>query len=58
MDITISDATYSRLAAQAKGFETPEQVINRLIDVVEIDHDTRPELFLILKVKRILKKRY
>lgn len=45
MDITISDATYSRLAAQAKGFETPEQVINRLIDVVEIDHDTRPELF-------------
>lgn len=46
MNITLSDATYNRLAALARGFETPEQVINRLIDAVHADPSTKPELLL------------
>lgn len=46
MDITLSDATYHRLAALARGFETPEQVINRLIDAVQWNPNTKPELLL------------
>lgn len=44
MDISLSDFSYNRLAALAKGFETPEQVINRLIDAFESDQNKRPEL--------------
>ena len=46
MDITLSDATYDRLATLARGFETPEQVINRLIDAVQADPKTKPQLLL------------
>ena len=45
MEITISDATYNRLAAMASGFETPEAVINRLIDITEAGQTKKPELF-------------
>ena len=45
MDITISEATYNRLAALASGFETPEAVINRLIDAIDSDQAKKPELF-------------
>lgn len=44
MDITVSEATYNRLAALASGFETPEAVINRLIDANEIGQTKKPEL--------------
>lgn len=45
MDISISEHLYRRLAGLAKGFETPEHVIHRLIDAFESDQTKRPLLF-------------
>ncbi|HAS1563237.1 hypothetical protein PE051_01645 [Enterobacter asburiae] len=44
MQIEIYESTYNRLAALVKGFETPDAVINRLIDAFETDQNKRPEL--------------
>ena len=44
--INVTDALYSRLAKHAKGFDTPEQVIERMIDFYE-EHEgvtTRSEV--------------
>lgn len=42
--IDISDETYSRLEKHAKGFDTPEAVIERLLDQVEGTPETKPDL--------------
>ncbi|HEL8012957.1 TPA: hypothetical protein U0A13_004973 [Escherichia coli] len=51
MEITVSEVTYNRLATLATGFETPDAVINRLIDACaineagEIGKPKKPVLF-------------
>ena len=44
MDISISDATYSRLEKKAIGFDTPEQVIIRLLDQSDGIAMKKPEI--------------
>lgn len=44
MDISISDATYSRLEKKAIGFDTPEQVIIRLLDQSDGITMKKPEI--------------
>ncbi|ROP59403.1 hypothetical protein EDF81_2205 [Enterobacter sp. BIGb0383] len=47
--LSVSDKTYNRLASHAAGFETPESVIERLLDAYEIDTDpgSKPKLTFI-----------
>ncbi len=40
-NIQISEALYNRLAAQVSGFETPEQVIDRILEFYE-NHNNSP----------------
>ncbi|WCG82475.1 hypothetical protein [Pectobacterium sp. A5351] len=42
--IEISQETFDRLAKYATGFDTPENVINRLLDTQEVELSQRPEL--------------
>ncbi|WP_225181359.1 hypothetical protein [Pectobacterium aroidearum] len=42
--IEISQKTFNRLAKHATGFDTPENVINRLLDKQETEFSQRPEL--------------
>ncbi|EKN3342808.1 hypothetical protein ACQ8YR_002631 [Yersinia enterocolitica] len=42
--ITISDAVYKRLEQHATGFDTPEQVILRLLNLAEGTSTSKPEL--------------
>lgn len=44
MEIKISDKTYARLAELATGFDTVDNVINRLIDKVSNQPVTKPEI--------------
>jgi hypothetical protein len=43
VNITLSDETFRRLENLAVGFDTPERVIERLLDVVELNGDTPTE---------------
>jgi len=42
--ITLSDAVYKRLEQHATGFDTPEQVISRLLNFAEGASHSKPEL--------------
>ncbi|WP_052198318.1 hypothetical protein [Pectobacterium fontis] len=42
--IEISQETFDRLAKYATGFDTPENVISRLLDTQEVELSQRPEL--------------
>ncbi len=48
INITLSDETFRRLENLAVGFDTPERVIERLLDVIELNGDkpteSRPNL--------------
>ena len=56
MKIDIEETTYKRLEALVQGFETPDSVINRLIDSVEGKKETKPELsFTPIDESRFLK---
>lgn len=45
--ITLSDSVFERLASRAVGFDSPEQVIQRLLDQVEFKADHKPSVSFI-----------
>ena len=42
--IELSNDTYDRLAQHATGFESPECVINRILDIIEVEPGQKPSL--------------
>lgn len=56
MKIEISQQTYSRLESLAKGFDTPEAVIVRLMDLAEGRSETKPKLTFYPNDEQLFKK--
>lgn len=54
--IEVSQETYSRLASFAKGFDDPEAVIVRLMDLVEGRSETKPKLTFCPSDEQLFKK--
>lgn len=55
-DIAVSDSVFERLAARAVGFDTPDQVIQRLLDEVEFKQEIKPLLLFIPSEKAFKEK--